>query len=146
MTALTPEAFAALCAAEAPFAELYGFQVERLAADGATVRLPWRPALLRPGGTVAGPALMALADFAVYAALLARIGRVPLAVTTNLSINFLRKPGAGDLLAEAGLLKLGKRLAVGEVTIAPAAGGEPVAHAVATYSIPPEGPPATAVS
>lgn len=94
---------------------------------------------LRPGGTVSGPALMALADNAIYVALLAEIGPVALAVTTNLNINFLRKPPAGDVIAEARLLKLGKRLAVGEVTIFSAAAPEPVAHATMTYSIPPRG-------
>jgi uncharacterized protein (TIGR00369 family) len=80
--------------------------------------------------------MMALADFAMYVAVLASIGPVPLAVTTNLSINFLRKPGAADLLAEAKLMKLGKRLAVGEVGIRSAGGAELVAHATPTYSIP----------
>jgi uncharacterized protein (TIGR00369 family) len=80
--------------------------------------------------------MMALADFAMYVAVLASIGPVPLAVTTNLNINFLRKPGAADLLAEAKLMKLGKRLAVGEVAIRSAGGGELVAHATSTYSIP----------
>src|ERR687884_137197 len=68
---------------------------------------------LRPGGTVSGPVLMTLADVAIYVAILASIGWVPLAVTTNLNINFLRKPAPGDLMAECRLLKLGKRLAVG---------------------------------
>jgi len=80
--------------------------------------------------------MMTLADFAMYVAVLASIGLVPLAVTTNLTINFLRKPGAADLLAEARLMKLGKRLAVGEVRIWSAGGVEIVAHATSTYSIP----------
>ena len=83
-----------------------------------------------------GPIMMALADFAMYVAVLASIGPVPLAVTTNLNINFLRKPGAADLLAEARLMKLGKRLAVGEVGIRSADATELVAHATSTYSIP----------
>jgi len=80
--------------------------------------------------------MMALTDFAMYVAVLAAVGAVPLAVTTNLTINFLRKPGAADLLAEAKLLKLGKRLAVGEVGIRSAARPELVAHATSTYAIP----------
>ena len=72
---------------------------------------------LRPGGTVSGPIMMALADFTMYLAVLSAIGWVPLAVTTNLTINFLKKPAPRDLLAEARLIKLGKRLAVGEVGI-----------------------------
>ena len=79
--------------------------------------------------------MMALADFAMYVAVLAAIGPVPLAVTTSLNINFLRKPGRADLLAEAKLMKLGKRLAVGEVSIR-RRGGRLVAHVTATYSIP----------
>ena len=80
---------------------------------------------------------MALVDVSMYVAILASIGWIPLAVTTNLNINFLRKPEPGPLIGEARLLKLGKRLAVGEVSIAGEAGGEAVAHATATYSIPP---------
>jgi uncharacterized protein (TIGR00369 family) len=94
---------------------------------------------LRPGGTVSGPTMMGLADVAVYAALLSRIGPVALAVTINLNINFLRKPSAdADLLARAEMLKVGKRLGVGEVYISSAGSTEPVAHATITYSIPEE--------
>ncbi len=92
---------------------------------------------LRPGGTISGPSMMALADNAMYIALLAMIGPVALAVTTNLNINFLRKPEPGDLIAEAQILKLGRRLAVGEVTIFSDGISEAVAHATLTYSIPP---------
>ena len=80
--------------------------------------------------------MMALADFAMYVGVLASIGPVPLAVTINLNINFLRKPAARDLIAECRLLKLGKRLAVGEVTISSDGVEEPVAHVTSTYSIP----------
>ena len=103
----------------------------------ARVRLTPPKTALRPGGTVSGPTLMLLADVAMYVAVLASIGWVPLAVTTNLNINFLRKPAPGGLIAECHLLKLGKRLAVGQVTIRPEGDGEPVAHATSTYSIPP---------
>lgn len=92
---------------------------------------------LRPGATISGPTLMALADAAMYVAILAQIGEVALAVTTNLNINFLRKPSAGTLKAEARILKLGKRLAVGEVMMFCNDEEEPVAHATLTYSIPP---------
>jgi uncharacterized protein (TIGR00369 family) len=81
--------------------------------------------------------MMALADFTMYCAVLAAIGPVPLAVTINLSINFLRRPALRDLIGEARLMKLGKRLAVGEVTIRSDGEEEPVAHVTATYSIPP---------
>lgn len=103
----------------------------------ARVRLTPPGNALRPGGTISGPTLMLLADVAMYVAVLASIGWVPLAVTTNLNINFLRKPAAGALVAECALLKLGKRLAVGQVTIWAEGDEEPVAHATSTYSIPP---------
>ncbi|MFG6433113.1 PaaI family thioesterase [Roseateles sp. LYH14W] len=94
---------------------------------------------LRPGGTVSGPVMMALADVALYVAILARIGIVPLAVTTNLSINFLRKPRADRrVVARCRLMKLGKTLAVGEVWIYSEGEEEPVAHATGTYALPRE--------
>jgi uncharacterized protein (TIGR00369 family) len=114
-------------------------QAHRIEAAGegeALVRLEADDQHLRPGGTVSGPALMGLADIAAYAAILAAIGEVPLAVTTSFSINFLRKPAPGAVLAAARLLKLGKRLAVCEVDLRADGGDELCAHAVATYSIP----------
>ncbi len=105
---------------------------------GARVRMMPPRTALRPGGTISGPTMMTLADLTMYAALLASIGWVPLAVTTSLNINFLRKPELGALTAECRLLKLGKRLAVGEVTIWAEGDQEPVAHATSTYSIPPQ--------
>jgi uncharacterized protein (TIGR00369 family) len=103
---------------------------------GARVRLTPPKSALRPGGTISGPTLMLLADVTMYVAVLASIGWVPLAVTTNLNINFLRKPSPGGLIGECELLKLGKRLAVGQVTIFAEGDEEPVAHATSTYSIP----------
>src|SRR5215203_3643925 len=102
------------------------------------VRQAFKPNSLRPGGTISGPTMMALADMAMYLALLAAIGWVPLAVTTQLNINFLRKPAARDLIAEGRLLKLGQRLAVGEILIRSDGHDELVAHATSTYSIPAE--------
>lgn len=93
---------------------------------------------LRPGDTVSGPTLMAIADTAMYYLVLGMIGPVALALTTNLNINFLRAPKLGDIIAEAKMLKLGKRLAVGQVTIYSDGSDEPVAHATVTYSIPPD--------
>lgn len=113
-----------------------GLSIEEVWHGGARVRQSYREAFIRPGGTISGPTMMALADFAMYVAVLAAIGPVPLAVTTHLSINFLRRPAAADLVAEAKLMKLGKRLAVGEVAIRSAGGVELVAHATSTYSIP----------
>jgi uncharacterized protein (TIGR00369 family) len=113
-----------------------GLSIEEIWHGGARIRQAYREDFIRPGGTISGPTMMALADFAMYLAVLAAIGPVPLAVTTNLSINFLRRPGAADLLAEAKLMKLGKRLAVGDVAIRSVGGVELVAHATSTYSIP----------
>ncbi len=93
---------------------------------------------LRPGGTVSGPTLFALADVAAYLAILAHVGPVTHVVTANMSINFLRKPGPGDLLADASLLKLGRKLAVVEIAMHADGSEDPVAHAVGTYSIPNE--------
>jgi uncharacterized protein (TIGR00369 family) len=120
----------------------YMFRYQRLIiehADGRTCRIRqgFHESMLRPGGTVSGPTLMALADCAMYVVLLSAIGPVGLAVTTNLNINFLRKGAAGpDLLAEARLLKLGKRLAVGEVSLLSGDSPDPIAHVTTTYSIP----------
>ncbi len=120
-----------------PFAGDYGFKVEHLGEGKATVRAPYAESFLRPGGTISGPVMMGLADYALYAAILSRIGRVEQAVTTNLNANFLRRPAPGDLLAEASVIKLGKRLAVGEVELYVDGDEEMVAHVTSTYSIPP---------
>ncbi|MBA8876349.1 PaaI family thioesterase [Phyllobacterium myrsinacearum] len=103
----------------------------------ATMRLDPGDRHLRPGGTVSGPTLFALADIAAYVAILAQIGPVALAVTTNLNINFLRKPELGPIDATAKVLKLGKRLAVMDISLTNGQDDELVAHATATYSIPP---------
>lgn len=116
------------------------FAIERITGEGLILRLKVSDGHLRPGGTVSGPSLFALADVAVYLAILSRIGPVALAVTTNASVDFLRKPPAGrDLLGEARLLKLGRVLAVGDVLIrSEADDGAIVARASMTYSIPPK--------
>jgi uncharacterized protein (TIGR00369 family) len=135
---LTADELQRLLAGEFPqmFGAEAGLSIERVEQRGCRVRQTFRANTLRPGGTISGVAMMSLADVTMYIAVLAAIGWVPLAVTTNLSINFLRKPGPRDLLAECRLLKLGKRLAVGEVTIFSDGMEEPVAHATTTYSIP----------
>lgn len=112
------------------------FRVEE-AGEELALRLIVAERHLRPGGTVSGPAMFGLADVAFYLALLQRIGPVALAVTTNCSIDFLRKPAAGrDLVARARMLKLGRVLAVGDVLIWSEGMDQPVAHASLTYSIP----------
>ncbi len=128
-----------LLAVEFPqvFNEQSAVSIDEVSERGCRVRQAYREDSIRPGGTISGPTMMALADFAMYVAVLAAIGPVPLAVTINLNINFLRKPKQTDLIAEARLLKLGKRLAVGEVVIRCDGEDEPVAHVTSTYSIPP---------
>jgi uncharacterized protein (TIGR00369 family) len=135
---LTVKELEKLLAAEFPqvFFPGCGLSIEKASQQGARVRQTYNDQMIRPGGTISGPTMMALADFAMYAAVLAAIGAVPLAVTINLNINFLRKPGQRDLIAEARLLKLGKSLAVGEVNIFSDGQSEPVAHVTSTYSIP----------
>jgi len=122
------------------FPELFnaenGFVIEDVWLGGCRVRKHFDPGSLRPGGTISGATMMALADFAMYVAVLAAIGWVPLAVTVNLNINFLKKPAARDLLAETRLVKLGKRLAVGEIGIHSEGDDALVAQATSTYSIP----------
>lgn len=115
------------------------FEVETVAPMQAEVRLKVDDSHLRPGGTVSGPSMFTLADLAMYAVTLAMIGPVALAVTTNCSIDFMRKPEAGrDLIGSARLLKLGRTLVVGDVLIR-SAGAEPVlARASLTYAIPPQ--------
>ncbi len=108
-------------------------------ADGQTclLRQKFSERMLRPGGTVSGPTLMSLADLAMYVVLLSAIGPIGLAVTTSLNINFLRKGQSGqDILAAAKLMKLGKRLAVGEVSLLSGSSPDPIAHVTSTYSIP----------
>lgn len=122
------------------FAQVAGdFLVERVDAAGLCLRLRVQDKHLRPGGgTVSGPAIFALADVAMYLAILSRIGPVALAVTTNCSLDFMRKPAAGvDMLAEARVLKLGRSLAVGDVMLFSEGMAEPVARAGLTYAIPP---------
>ncbi|ACB80580.1 thioesterase superfamily protein [Methylorubrum populi BJ001] len=114
------------------------FHLEAVGPLSARMRLDYHERHLRPGGTVSGPSMMALADYALYAAILANIGPVALAVTTSLNVNFLRRPGPAALVAECRLMKLGRRLAVGEVAIRSTGAEALVAHATGTYSIPPE--------
>jgi acyl-coenzyme A thioesterase PaaI-like protein len=114
-------------------------RVEHIAPMSATVRLIHHPKHLRPGGTISGPTMFGVCDAALFVAILSEIGPVAHAVTTSASINFLRKPVPADLIARTKLIKLGKRLAVGEVALYSEGESEMVAHATATYSLPAPG-------
>jgi uncharacterized protein (TIGR00369 family) len=134
---ITVEQFLGLLREGMPSAVAMRFDVVTLERGHALLRMPTGAADLRPGGTVSGPTLFALADLALYAAVLSAIGPVPLAVTTDATIHFLRKPHAGLLIARARLLKEGARLVVGDVVVSPeGAEDAPVVHAVMTYSVP----------
>ncbi|MCP3869035.1 MAG: PaaI family thioesterase [Gammaproteobacteria bacterium] len=123
---------------ELPWAADTGLTLEKIEAGQVLMRLPYDNRSVRPGGTISGPHMMLLSDACMYAVVLSLIGKVKLAVTTNFNINFLRKPAESDLLAEGRSIKLGKRLAVLEVSVFTEAENELVAHATGTYSIPPE--------
>ncbi|MCT4683413.1 MAG: PaaI family thioesterase [Roseicyclus sp.] len=115
------------------------FEIEEVAENRIRTRLLTAERHLRPGGTVSGPSMFALADVSVYLAILAMIGPRALAVTTNCAIDFMRKPAAGaDLLCECRLLKLGRVLAVGDCLLYSEGVEAPVARASMTYAIPPE--------
>jgi uncharacterized protein (TIGR00369 family) len=115
------------------------FTVEETRYGFARMRMHFGDHLLRPGGTISGPSMFALADVAMYAAVLASAGPIAHAVTTSLNINFLRRPSGRDMIGEARILKLGKRLAVGEIALHSDGGSELAAHATATYSLPEAG-------
>lgn len=112
--------------------------VEAVGARSATIRHQVTHDDLRPGGTVSGPTLFGLADAALYVAILGEIGLVGLAVTTNMTINFLSKPSSErDVIVQCRLIKVGKRLIVGEAFLYSEGMAQAVAHAIGTYSVPP---------
>ena len=120
------------------------YEVETVTDVGVVLRLAIGPEHERPGGTVSGPAMMGIADAAAWLATLSRIGPVALAVTSSLTINFLRKPALdGDVWAEARLLKLGRRLSVSEVHLTAGESRTLVAQATVTYAIPAGASPST---
>ena len=137
MSLISIEELERLTREKLPFARISKFRVEKLESGRAIVRAPYSSEFLRPGGTISGPIMMGLADFAMYAAVLTRVGIVELALTTNFNINFLHRPKPGDLLAKARLIKLGKHLAVGEVEVYVDGHEDMVAHVTSTYSLPP---------
>ena len=135
--ALSAEQVQALIRQGVPMAEDMGLQIDALTADEALARIPFSERLVRPGGSISGPTIMALADAAMYAVVLGALGRVEMAVTSNLNINFLARPAPADLLAKARILRLSRRQAVCEVVLFCA--GNPddlVAHVTGTYALP----------
>lgn len=133
---MTAEELEAFIQNHFPEMDSFNFRVELVEDKFVRLRLHYHSRQLRPGGTISGPTLMTLADTAMYLAVLAMIGPVALAVTTNLNINFLRKPSQRDVIAECRLLKIGLRLAVGDVLMFSDGEDDPVAQATLTYSIP----------
>jgi len=137
MSKVTNTSFNRLISEGIPLASELGVCAEHMGEGEALLRLPYNDGSIRPGGSISGPHMMLLADACMYAVVMSLIGEVALAVTTNLNINFLQKPSNTDLLAEGRIIKLGKRLAVIEVSIISADSDDIVAHATGTYSIPP---------
>lgn len=120
-----------------PLIGSFGITVLSVEPGLVRMRMPYQEVMERPGGTITGPALFGLADVCLFGAVLSLIGRVELAVTTSMTINFLRKPLPGPVVAEARILKLGKRLAYGDILVFSEGDEDPVAHVTGTYSIPP---------
>jgi uncharacterized protein (TIGR00369 family) len=135
MSKLSVREFTDIIQAGLPMAAESGVYLQAIEHGTAEMVLPYNDNSIRPGGTIAGPHMMMLADVCMYAVVLSMIGEVKLAVTTNFNINFLRKPRACDLIARGKIIKLGKRLAIIEVSIY--SEEDIVAHATGTYSIPP---------
>jgi uncharacterized protein (TIGR00369 family) len=135
---VTAEEFTRVVHEGLPSGAAMGFEVVSIERGLVVIRMETSARDLRPGDTVAGPVLFGLADVAMYAVVMSAVGPVPLAVTTDATIHFLRRPRAGVLIARARLLKEGRRLVVGEVHIASEdEPNQPVVHAVMTYSVPP---------
>ena len=121
-----------------PMAEDIDLKVEEIREGYARIRIPFQDKNLRPGGSISGPVMMAAGDTAMYAAILGSFGKVSMAVTSNLNINFLQRPKQVDLVAEGTILKLGKRMAFCEVGIRGADAEDLFAHVTGSYSLPPE--------
>ena len=136
MSKVTTDKFNEIIKIELPSAADVGIYLQSIDEGKAELVLPYSENSLRPGGTIAGPFMMMLADVCMFAVVLSLLGEIKLAVTTSLNINFLRKPANTDLVARGSIIKMGKRLAVLEVSIYSDA--EIVAHATGTYSIPPQ--------
>jgi len=137
-SAISVEEFEKVRDTDAPFTDYYGFVTDELYSGECVVRLPYDYKHVRPGGTICGPAMFALADYSMWLAVLSVVGKVPLAVTTSMNINFLNKPSEADLLCKTKLIKQGKRLMVGDMMLFAEGDTEPCAHVTGTYSVPPQ--------
>ncbi|MGC2856598.1 PaaI family thioesterase [Novispirillum sp. DQ9] len=136
-SAISLERFQEIMDADAPFATLFALRVEDIGPGTARFRMDYRPAVDAPNGGVTGAALMALADVAIYGVVLSVVGPVPLAVTTHLNVDLVRRCPRGDVIASASLIRAGRRLVTAEAWLASAADRKVVAHATGTYSVPP---------
>lgn len=134
---ITADELMRLARDEVPVAGNLGVVVEEVEPGHVAARVPYRAEFVRPGGTIAGPVMMALADFVMWGVVMSLVGPAHQAVTTSLNINFLRRPVPGDLLARGSILKLGRRLAVGEVSLYCGEDEDLVAHVTCTYALPP---------
>ncbi len=139
MARITAEEIFEICRAEMPLVLDLGLEIQEIGDGSCRVRQPYREAFVRPGGTISGPTMMGLADCAMWIAVMSVVGRAEMAVTTNLNINFLKRPKPGALIADCRVLKAGKRLAYGEISLFSEGKEEegPVAHVTCTYSLPP---------
>ena len=135
MSKISTQHFNQIIQSELPWGADSSMLLTQIEQGKAEMVLPYHQRSTRPGGTISGPHMMMLSDACMYAVVLSLIGEVKLAVTTSFNINFLRKPSATDLVAKGSIIKLGKRLAVIEVSVY--SEDEIVAHATGTYSIPP---------
>jgi uncharacterized protein (TIGR00369 family) len=136
MARITPERFQEIVRDTLPFGAILGVEIVALAEGQARFRLPFKPELTRHGGTIGGPFLMGLADMVMYAVVLSCVPNAEAAVTSNLTMNFLRRPGPAAVIAEGRMLRLGRRLAFGEVELFSEGDPDMVAHATATYALP----------
>lgn len=136
--ALTTVELTALLVREFPQSSHLGLVIEQAGDMTARLRMPVNESHLRPGGTVSGPTLFWVADVGLYIAVMAMVGPKTQSVTTSITMNFLRMPSTADLIAEVRLLKLGRRLAVGEVSLFSDGMTDPVAHVTGTYALPPD--------
>jgi uncharacterized protein (TIGR00369 family) len=137
VSAITAEDFLAVLHASMPETHTLDLRIDRLVRGAMVVRLAHDDRRLRPGGTISGPTLFMFADLALYGITMSIVGREPLAVTTDVTIHFLRKPRPAALVCTAKVLKAGKRLVIGSAEVVTEGDSEPVAHVVGTYSVPP---------